>query len=206
VGAVGPLTVVVDPPGLQEDLGLQDAGEELAVEVLVSQASVERLDPGVLPGAPDRVALSGAELRRCLPGGVGMVQVFDRWLYVHFAKSPLTGRWLLPLSKLSPEQLARSWNAGAVHDQRFPEQVRRDRVYAPLPTRDHDIQHRDGLRRARLVALPGAADRPPRARSRKRWPLPHLPDVLACPDRALHRPTQRQSHQWRRAAVRRCEY
>ena len=36
VRAVGPVDVVVDPPVLEEDLGLEQGVEELAVQVLVA--------------------------------------------------------------------------------------------------------------------------------------------------------------------------
>jgi hypothetical protein len=49
MGAVGSVLVVVDPPVLDEHLGLEEAVEVSAVEQLVAQAAVERLDPGVLP-------------------------------------------------------------------------------------------------------------------------------------------------------------
>ena len=50
VGAVRSVRVVVDAPVLDEDLGFEQVVELLAVEVLVAEAAVERLDPGVLPG------------------------------------------------------------------------------------------------------------------------------------------------------------
>lgn len=40
--------VVVDAPVLEEHLSLEQAVEELTVQELVAQPSVERLDPGVL--------------------------------------------------------------------------------------------------------------------------------------------------------------
>jgi hypothetical protein len=48
---VGPLHVVVDPPVLYEHLGFEQGIEAIAVEQLVTQATVEALDPGVLPRA-----------------------------------------------------------------------------------------------------------------------------------------------------------
>ena len=48
----GACHVVVDPPVLGEDLGLEEDVELLAVEVLVAHPAVEALDPGVLPGCP----------------------------------------------------------------------------------------------------------------------------------------------------------
>ncbi len=51
VRAVRPVDVVVDAPVLEEDLGLEQRVEALSVQVLVTQAAVERFDPGVLPRA-----------------------------------------------------------------------------------------------------------------------------------------------------------
>src|ERR1700733_3459965 len=50
VGSVWSVHVVVDPPVLDEHLRLEQAVEAPAVEEFVTQSSVERLDPGVLPG------------------------------------------------------------------------------------------------------------------------------------------------------------
>ena len=49
VGAVGSVLVVVDPPVFDEHLGFEEAVEVPAVEELVAEPAVERLDPGVLP-------------------------------------------------------------------------------------------------------------------------------------------------------------
>ena len=49
VCAVGPVHVVVDPPVVEKYPGFEDGLEELAVQELVTQAAVERFDPGVLP-------------------------------------------------------------------------------------------------------------------------------------------------------------
>ena len=49
VGAVGSVLVVVDPPVFDEHLGLEEAVELPAVEELVAEPAVERLDPVVLP-------------------------------------------------------------------------------------------------------------------------------------------------------------
>jgi hypothetical protein len=46
-GSVG---VVLDAPGFDDDLGLEEAAELLDVEQLVAAAAVEALDEGVLPG------------------------------------------------------------------------------------------------------------------------------------------------------------
>ena len=46
--AVGPVHVVVDPPVLEEDLCFEQGFELLAVQELVSETPVERLDPGYL--------------------------------------------------------------------------------------------------------------------------------------------------------------
>jgi hypothetical protein len=51
-GGVGPVGVVLDPPGLNHDLGHGQAGELLEVEQLVADSSVERLDIGFSHGAP----------------------------------------------------------------------------------------------------------------------------------------------------------
>src|SRR5215211_7843579 len=48
-GGVGPVGVVLDPPGLDHDLGHGQAGELLEVEQLVTHAAVEGLDVGVFP-------------------------------------------------------------------------------------------------------------------------------------------------------------
>ena len=49
MGAVGSVLVVVDPPLLDEHLGLEQVVELPAVEELVAQPAVEGFDPGVLP-------------------------------------------------------------------------------------------------------------------------------------------------------------
>jgi len=49
VGAVGSVVVVVDAPVLDEDLGFEQVVELPAVEELLAEPAVERLDPGVLP-------------------------------------------------------------------------------------------------------------------------------------------------------------
>ena len=49
MGGVGPVHVVVDSEVLDQDLGLEQRVELPAVEQLVSELAVERLDPGVLP-------------------------------------------------------------------------------------------------------------------------------------------------------------
>jgi hypothetical protein len=46
---MGPVLVVVDAPVLDDHAGLEQAVELPAVEELVAEAAVERLDPGVLP-------------------------------------------------------------------------------------------------------------------------------------------------------------
>jgi hypothetical protein len=51
-GGVGSVGVVLDPPGLDHDLGDGQASELLEVEQLVADPSVERLDIGVLPRRP----------------------------------------------------------------------------------------------------------------------------------------------------------
>jgi hypothetical protein len=43
------ILVVVDPPVPCQHLGLEKSVEELTVQVLVAHATVERLDPSVLP-------------------------------------------------------------------------------------------------------------------------------------------------------------
>ena len=48
-GRVRPVGVVLDPPGFDNDLGLEQGGELLDVEQLVADAAVEGLDEGVLP-------------------------------------------------------------------------------------------------------------------------------------------------------------
>jgi hypothetical protein len=49
VGGVGPVPVVVDPPVLDDHSGFEQAVELPAVEQLVAELAVERLDPRVLP-------------------------------------------------------------------------------------------------------------------------------------------------------------
>src|SRR5208283_1939254 len=49
--AVGTHAVVVTPPGFDQDLGLGQAEEDLAVEQLIAQLAVEALAVAVLPGA-----------------------------------------------------------------------------------------------------------------------------------------------------------
>jgi hypothetical protein len=46
-----PVHVVVDSPVFGQDLGLQETGEALSVEVLIAHPAVEQLDPGLLPGS-----------------------------------------------------------------------------------------------------------------------------------------------------------
>jgi hypothetical protein len=47
---VGTVGVVLDPPVLDNDLGLAEVGELLDIEQLVSKPAVEGFDEGVLPG------------------------------------------------------------------------------------------------------------------------------------------------------------
>jgi hypothetical protein len=47
--AVSSVDVVVDPPQLCHHLSLEEAVEELAVQVFIPEPTVEALDPGVLP-------------------------------------------------------------------------------------------------------------------------------------------------------------
>ena len=47
--AVRPVDVVVDSPVLEEDLCFEQGVETLAIQELIAESSVERLDPGVLP-------------------------------------------------------------------------------------------------------------------------------------------------------------
>jgi hypothetical protein len=54
---VGPDSVVVAPPALDDDLGLAQTVEDLAVEQLTAKASVEALDVAVLPGLASMGAL-----------------------------------------------------------------------------------------------------------------------------------------------------
>ena len=48
---MGPDRVVVASPALDDDLGLAQSVEDLAVEQLIAKAGVEALDVAVLPGA-----------------------------------------------------------------------------------------------------------------------------------------------------------
>ena len=48
---MGPDRIVVASPTLDDDLGLAQSVENLAVEQLIAEASVEALDVAVLPGA-----------------------------------------------------------------------------------------------------------------------------------------------------------
>jgi len=78
VGAVGPVQVVVDAPVLDEHLGLEQGIEPLAVEEVVAKATVERLDPGVLPWGSrvdeDRVrAVEAAPVGDCVGDELGSV-------------------------------------------------------------------------------------------------------------------------------------
>ena len=73
-GLVWPVVVVFGSPVLEHDLGFEEVGEVFGVEAFVSEASVEGLDVGVLPGrsgldvggvgAPDAapVAQRGSEM------------------------------------------------------------------------------------------------------------------------------------------------
>jgi hypothetical protein len=47
---VGTVHAVVDSPVFDEDLGFERGIEALAVDELVTESALERLDPGVLPG------------------------------------------------------------------------------------------------------------------------------------------------------------
>ncbi len=70
MGAVGSMHVVVDSPVLDEHLGFEEAVELPAVEQLVSQPAVERLDPGVLPGGTG-VDEHGGDIVEATPVGHG---------------------------------------------------------------------------------------------------------------------------------------
>ena len=48
MGAVGSVDLLVDSPVLEKHLCLEQSLEELTVQVLVAQAAVEALDPGIL--------------------------------------------------------------------------------------------------------------------------------------------------------------
>jgi hypothetical protein len=48
-GGVGPVGVVLDPPGFDNDLGLEQGSELLDVEQFVAGAAVERLHERVPP-------------------------------------------------------------------------------------------------------------------------------------------------------------
>ena len=69
---MGPDRVVVASPALDDDLGLAQGVEDLAVEQLVAQASVEALDVAVLPGtAPLDVSGLGSDSRDPFLHGLG---------------------------------------------------------------------------------------------------------------------------------------
>jgi hypothetical protein len=48
-GGVGPIGVVLDPPGFDNDRGFDEAAELLDVQELVTGPTVEGFDIGVLP-------------------------------------------------------------------------------------------------------------------------------------------------------------
>jgi hypothetical protein len=56
-------------------------------------------------------------------------------IYVHYAKAPIHGDYVLPWDELSPELRATAGHEGKVHVGRFRNQYRSDRVYLHiLPT------------------------------------------------------------------------
>ena len=82
-GLVWPVGVVFGSPVLEHDSGFEEVGEVLGVEAFVSEASVEGLDVGVLPGrsgldvggvgAPDAAPVS--HRGRCELGAVVHAQM-----------------------------------------------------------------------------------------------------------------------------------
>lgn len=64
VGAVGSVVVVVDAPVLDEDLGFEEAVEGPAVEELVAEAAVERLDPAFCQGELGSMKIVSTPLKR----------------------------------------------------------------------------------------------------------------------------------------------
>ena len=88
-GLVWPVVVVFGSPVLEHDSGFEEVGEVLGVEAFVSEASVEGLDVGVLPGrsgldvggvgAPDAAPVSqrgrdelGAVVHAQMSGGASL--------------------------------------------------------------------------------------------------------------------------------------
>src|SRR6266508_1388229 len=67
-----PDRVVVASPALDDDLGLAQSVEDLAVEQLIAKAGVEALDVAVLPrAAPLDVGGLGTDHRNPFPHGLG---------------------------------------------------------------------------------------------------------------------------------------
>ena len=50
-------------------------------------------------------------------------------IYVHYAKAPIRGEWVIPWNELCEELRALAGHEGRVHADRFPEQWHPDRVY-----------------------------------------------------------------------------
>ena len=69
MGRVRPDIVVVAPPGLDEDPGLGERGEDFFVQALVAESAVEAFDEGVLG------RLAGRDV---MPFQAGLVRPLDR--------------------------------------------------------------------------------------------------------------------------------
>ena len=96
--AVWPVGVVVDASVLDEDLGFEEAVELPAVEELVAESPVERLDPGVLPGRPG-VDEAGRDIVESAPVRDGprdelgtVVEPDERWRSAALCSDRVEGR------------------------------------------------------------------------------------------------------------------
>ena len=59
--------------------------------------------------------------------------------YVHYAKSPICGDWVLPWDELPDELRVIAGHEGRVHEKRFRDQWRSDRVYVHELPAEHPI-------------------------------------------------------------------
>ena len=102
-GLVWPVGVVLGSPVLEHDLGFEEVGEVFGVEAFVSEASVEGLDVGVLPGG------SGLDV-----GGVGAPDAApvpqrgrdELWAVVH--AQMLRAAWMARASRVNSSTMLSS--------------------------------------------------------------------------------------------------
>jgi hypothetical protein len=91
VCAMRPVDVVVDSPVLQEDLGFEQGVEALAVQGLVAETAVERLDPAVLPRSP---GIDEDGVGEPAPVGHRVGDELRAVVEAHVGRSPIQNPWI----------------------------------------------------------------------------------------------------------------